>query len=61
MRLIFEEDIEKMDFLEIILSQKEYEKIPIKGAVENFCGGLHGNDKRTLNVYVRIDPNLEQE
>lgn len=57
--MIYEEDIERMDFLEIILSNREYEKISLKGVVHNFPGGLHG--KRTLNVYVRIDPKYDEQ
>lgn len=59
MRMIFEENIERMDFLEIILSPRETERISLKGVVQNFPGGLHGN--RTLNVYVRVDPNYEEQ
>lgn len=59
MRMIFEENIERMDFLEIILSPQEVEKISLKGVVKDFSGGLHG--KRDLNVYVRVDPNYEEK
>ena len=59
MRMIFEENIEKMDFLEIILSPKECEKISIDGVVKEFPGGLHG--ERDLNVYVRVDQQYEEQ
>lgn len=49
--MIFEEDIEKQDFLEIILTQEEYEKLPEEGAVKDFQGIFRD---RNLNVYVRI-------
>lgn len=59
MRMIYEENIERMDFLEIILSPREGEKISLKGVVENFPGGLQGN--RTLNVFVRVDQKYDEQ
>ena len=55
--MIFEENVENEDFFEIILSPKEYENIVDKGQVSEFKGGLYG--KRNLNVYIRIDKNME--
>lgn len=57
MRMIFEEDIEKEDFFEIILSEKEYERMVERGAVQEFPCGLYG--LRRLNVYLRVDKTYE--
>lgn len=53
MRVIYEENIEKTDFLEIILDDKEARSLLNGGAVEEFSSGIY-ND-RNLNVFVRID------
>lgn len=57
--MLYEEDIEKWDFFEIILSENEYEKIREGGLTVDFKGGLH--DVRNLNVYLRIDKNYNEE
>lgn len=57
MRVIFEEDIENCDFLEIILSVSEMEIMGIKGIVEEFRNGLYG--KRHLNIHIRVDEKEE--
>jgi len=59
MRMIFEENIEKTDFLEIILTSEEVDLISITGVVREFQPGICG--KRTLNVYLRVDPYYEEE
>lgn len=51
MRMIFEEDIENEDFLEIILREEELEKIGQKGLVNFFPKGL--SESRELNVFIR--------
>jgi hypothetical protein len=58
MRILYEEDIENYDFLEIILNQKDSEDLSNEGIVKEFLGGLCG--KRNLNVYLRVDPNEEE-
>jgi hypothetical protein len=54
MRIIFEEDIEKCDFLEIILNQREYDILTEKGIVKELQNGLFRN--RVLNIYLRVEP-----
>ncbi len=58
MRMIYEEDIESQDFIEIILNEPDYERLLEKGIVKEFSGGLQG--KRNLNVYIRVDLNEEE-
>jgi hypothetical protein len=53
MRLIYEENIEDSDFLEFILTPKEFEALLEKGVVDDFPGGLQGN--RNLNVFIRVE------
>jgi hypothetical protein len=52
MRVIFEEDVENCDFLEIIISPMEVEKLSTKGLVQEFVSGFSA--KRNLNIYIRI-------
>lgn len=56
MRMIFEEDIERCDFFELILNERDLEKIASKGIVREFPEGLFGN--RSLNVYVRLEKSM---
>lgn len=51
MRLIFEQNIEKSDFLELILDDSELASIELKGIVQDFPEGLLNN--RNLNVFIR--------
>jgi hypothetical protein len=53
MRMIFEEDIENADFIEIILGEKDRELLERKGVIKEFPQGLFG--KRKLNVYIRYE------
>lgn len=53
MRLIYEENIEGEDFLELILTEREYKRLIDKGVVNDFPEGLL--NKRNLNVFVRVD------
>ncbi len=55
MRLIYEENVEREDFIEITLSPEECEQLSKGGVVGEFDGALHEN--RNLNIYLRIDPN----
>ncbi len=57
MRLIFEDDIDKEDFVEIILSKKDYEYLENKILVREFSGAFFGND---LNVCIRIETEEEE-
>lgn len=50
MRLIFDEDVENIDFLEIILSRQELDKMQSNGIVGKFKDGF--ND-RALHVHIR--------
>lgn len=52
MKLLFDEDVENFDFIEIILSLEEYEKLLKKEVAEDFKGGLYGI--RNLNICVRV-------
>lgn len=54
MKVLFEENIEDSDFLEIILSSKEYEQLREKGIVRDFPAGFNGS--RNLNIFIRVDP-----
>ncbi len=59
MRIIYEEDIENEDFLEIILTSLQVERLPGKGLIKVFPFGLTGN--RKINVYIRIDDTHEDD
>jgi hypothetical protein len=53
MRLIYEENIEHMDFIELILSPHDYAQIEARGISKDFKAGLSG--KRPLNVFIRME------
>jgi len=53
MRMIFEENVEKEDFLELVISDEQYELLREVGVVMDFPEGLHG--KRNLNVFIRME------
>lgn len=57
MRMIYEQNIEKHDFFEIILDEEELTELPICGVVQEFRGGLEG--QRNLNVYLWVDKGKE--
>ena len=59
MRLIFEEDIEGEDFLELILSPTEYKKLYLYGVSQDYTQSI--NSCRPLNVYFRVDLTMEEE
>lgn len=52
MKMIFEENIENEDFLELILDEDESEILCEYGIVKDFPVGLRG--LRNLNVFIRI-------
>ena len=52
MRLIFEKDIEHCDFMELILTQDDFEKIELYGIVCEFEEGL--GSKKNLNIMIRL-------
>lgn len=52
MRIIYEPNIEKEDFLEVILTFCEYKKLVTEGVTEEFLGGFSG--VRNLNIFIRI-------
>ena len=52
MQIIYEQNIEREDFLEIIINEREFKGLQEKGVVMNFPNGLFG--LRNLNVYLRI-------
>lgn len=58
MRIIYEEDIEHQDYLEILLTSSEYASLPEKGIVTEYKDGLYGH--RDLNVFVRVDKIREE-
>jgi hypothetical protein len=53
MRLIFEEDIEHEDFMEVILNGRDYDALEEHGVTMEFPFGLHG--KRLLNLHIRME------
>lgn len=59
MRVIFEDNVENSDFIEIIINESEYEKLIKKGIAKDFPLGLYG--KRNLNVYVRIGHSTKED
>ena len=59
MRIIFEEDIEHEDFLELILTPEELYMLPERGLIRNYPRGLR--DKRNLNVFLRIENQEERD
>lgn len=54
--MIFEENIEREDFLEFVLSQEQYEILKEIGVMMDFPSGLRG--KRNLNVFIRMEEEL---
>jgi hypothetical protein len=59
MKMVFEEDIEKCDFLEFILSPAQATQLLCSGVVSDFPYGLSG--RRNLNVFLRVDTTLGEE
>ena len=59
MRMIFETDIENFDYIELILSKKEYLNLEDEPLVQDFYRVF--SDSRNLNVMIRVDPNQEEE
>lgn len=53
MRMIYEENVERHDFFEIILNETDIEALNLQGVVKEFQGGLRG--ERNLNVYLWVD------
>jgi hypothetical protein len=53
MIMIFEENIEKTDFLELSLTSEEMTKLATNGVLYNFKTGLKGD--RPLNVFIRLN------
>jgi hypothetical protein len=51
MRMIFEPNIESVDYLELILTEEELEILARKGVISEFPFAI--NDNRNLNVYIR--------
>lgn len=51
--MVFEEDIESSDFLELIVSPTEATQLNLDGIVMDFSFGLKG--RRNLNVFIRVD------
>lgn len=58
MLMIFEENIDREDFIEIVLTPAEYEELYEYGVCKDFPYGLYG--KNNLNVYVRIDKTFKE-
>lgn len=54
MRLLFEDDVEGTDYLEIIITTDEFEEIIEKGLVKEIDAGLYG--ERELNIFIRVSP-----
>lgn len=56
MRLIWEENIEGYDFLEVILTPEQYKAIPRGGFVKEFKNGIL---KNPLNIFIHIEEELD--
>lgn len=46
--MIYEVNIEGMDFVELIITQEEYEYLANKGVVQEYVG-----EERNINVFIR--------
>lgn len=53
MRLIFESDVERFDFMELVLSLEELQQIEELGIVKEYEGGVVSI--RPLNVNIRLE------
>lgn len=61
MRMIYEENIENFDFIEIILSKEDVHNLIFgidKGIIKEFAGGVLGI--RNLNLFIRIETKNEE-
>ena len=56
MKMVFDENIERSDYLEFILSPYDVNLLLIKEIVMDYPLGLTG--KRNLNVFIRVDRTL---
>ena len=52
MKVIFEPDIERMDFLELAITEEEYQQIRNGGLVYDY--DMWGCKSETLNIYIRL-------
>lgn len=52
MKIIFEQDVEHTDFLELILSRDELDQLEMEPVVKEVKKVLH--PKRTLNICLRL-------
>ena len=59
MHVIYEEDIDGCDYIEIILSARDFDALEGRGVSKDYPFGLTG--ERNLNVYIRIDKEQEEE
>jgi hypothetical protein len=57
MKMVFDENVDRCDYLEFILSPTQAAQIMLEGLVSEFPYGLKG--KRNLNVFIRVDRTLE--
>ncbi len=46
--MIYELNVDGMDFVELILTEQEYERLAIKGVVQEYIG-----EERNINVFIR--------
>ena len=56
--MILDEDIEDEDFMEFIITSKEYLYLIEKGVVGNFKKAL--NPERNLNVFIRVSDEAKE-
>ena len=56
MKMVFDANIERCDYLEFILSPNEANQLFLKEIVADYPKGLIG--KRSLNVFMRVDRTL---
>lgn len=52
MKIVFDSDIDNTDYLEIILSNKDYNEIGLYGFTKEFPGIFNN---KVLNIYVRVE------
>jgi len=55
MRVIFDKDVEFSDFIEIILTQDELDKLLDNGVTKDFKTDFEGNKDLNISIYVGDD------
>jgi hypothetical protein len=55
--MLFEKNIERVDYLEIVLSSDEYQNLEERGVGAIFLE----TNKNDLNIFIRVDRRYEEE